>query len=280
MTSPQPHPPVTPQRLLDRLDDIGRRLARTPGALALLGLGSVGTDRHRLDEHSDLDFFVVVEDGAEPRFLEQLDWLEGAAPLAFSFANTADGRKALFEDGVYAEYAVFTVAALRSAAYPPARVVWRRPDAPEGLEVPARPLPRDGGDVAHQVSEALTNLLVGLHRDLRGERLAATRLVQVHAVDRVLRLAELAAEERGERGARQDAFAAERGVERAYPSLPLAAMVPGYDRNGPAARAVLDHVARHHREHVDPALRRAVEGLVAAVEEREAADAARATRSS
>jgi hypothetical protein len=64
------------ERLLQRLDDLGGILAMRGDALALLGLGSVGRDLDRLDDHSDLDFFVVVEDGAKQRYLESVDWLE------------------------------------------------------------------------------------------------------------------------------------------------------------------------------------------------------------
>ena len=45
-------------------------LAARGDAIALLGLGSVGSDLGRLDEHSDLDFFAIVEDGAKQRYLD------------------------------------------------------------------------------------------------------------------------------------------------------------------------------------------------------------------
>ncbi|KPB04498.1 hypothetical protein [Bacillus sp. CHD6a] len=51
------------ERLLRRLDEIGLSLERTQGALLLLGLGSVGNELDRLDEFSDLDFFVIVKPG-------------------------------------------------------------------------------------------------------------------------------------------------------------------------------------------------------------------------
>ena len=229
-----------PGRLLSRLDELGRVLAYRGDALALIGLGSVGADLARLDDHSDLDFFVVVEDAAKPRYLADIDWLEALGPIAFEFENTVDGRKVLFEDGVYAEYAVFTLDELAGAAYTAGRIVWRRDDAPEGLEHPRRtPLPGPPEPVEWYVGEALTNLYVGLHRDLRGEHLSAMRLIQVHAVDRVIGLLDLL----GRAGAdRQDPFAAERSVERRLDAsmLQLDALAPGYDHNREAALAVLD----------------------------------------
>ena len=168
-----------PRRLLARLDQLGQVLADRGDALALLGLGSVGADLARLDHHSDLDFFVVVEDGAKPRYLADIDWLEALGPIAFEFTNTVDGRKVLFEDGLYAEYAVFTLPELAGAAYTAGRLVWRRDDAPAGLEHPQRaPSPGSTEPIEWHVGEALTNLYVGLHRDLRGERLSGIRLIQ------------------------------------------------------------------------------------------------------
>lgn len=38
------------------------------------------------------------------------------------------------------------------------------------------------------LNEALTDLYVGLHRELRGERLNAARFIQSYAVDRVIAL--------------------------------------------------------------------------------------------
>jgi len=231
---------VTPDDLLRRLDAIGAELERRGDAIALLGLGSVGLDTGRLDEHSDLDFFVIVDDGAKQRYLDSIDWLEAVHPVAYSFRNTRDGRKALFADGIYCEYAVFSVGELAGIPFAAGRVVWRRDDAPAGLAVPASaPSSDDSGDAEFHVNEALTQLLVGLHRDARGERLSGMRLIQVHAVDRVVRLLGLLD---AAAGAQQDPFAVERGVERRFAgdSLPLAAMTQGYERNRESALAILE----------------------------------------
>lgn len=250
-----------PQRLLQRLDDLGAVLADRGDALALIGLGSVGRDLDRLDDRSDLDFFVVVEDDAKPRYLESLDWLERLCPVAFSFANTVDGRKALFADGLFAEYAIFTVAELAGSSFSPGRIVWQREDAPAGLERSGRtPAPPSHDSADFQVNEALTNLFVGLQRDARGERLSATRLIQTHAVDRLLTLLDI-----GEPGGsrRQDAFAVERGAEKRFAPdvLPLPAMVPGYEHNREAALAILEWLEA--RADVDEALAAGIRRLAA-----------------
>ena len=247
-----------PERLLQRLEDLGALLARRGDAIALIGLGSVGVDLDRLDDHSDLDFFVIVEDDARQRYLDSIDWLEELSPVAFSFPNTVDGRKVLFADGLYAEYAVFTLDGVAASASPAGRIVWQRAGAPAGLDAPRRvPESSPNDTVQWQANEALTNLYVGLHRDARGETLSAARLIQTHAVDRVLTIAGLQAGGEDQ----QDVFAVERGAERRFgDAVPLAAMVPGYARNREAARAILDWLEAH--ADVYPALAAAIRALL------------------
>ncbi len=245
--------------VLQRLDDLAGHLATRPDAVALLGVGSAGVEHDRLDEHSDLDFFVVVEDDAKERYLASVDWLEGAGRVGYSFVNSVDGRKALLANGVFVEYAVFTVGELARVPFTGARVVWRRADAPEGLAESGPPLPRPALDsVEFHLNEALTNLYVGLHRELRGERLSATRFIQSHAVDRVLALLRLT----GPGGVALDPFDPTRRVEQAHPpeALPLAAMVPGYLHNRDAARAVLGWLGE--RFEIDPVIGAAVTELL------------------
>ena len=236
----------TPTQLLARLDALASSLQTEPDAMGLLALGSVGLDTARLDEHSDLDFFVVVAPGAKERYLEGTGWLERVHPVAFSFANTPDGRKVLFADGVFAEYAVFEPDGLRRVPYAPGRVVWKREDVPDGLFVPAlRPAP-PLPDLDWLVGEALTNLLVGLHREARGERLVATRFIQGYAVDRVLDLAPRLLSP-APRAGQADPFAPERRFESRFP--PVAAALPGmlqgHANNVASARCILAWLEQH-----------------------------------
>ncbi|MGC3860684.1 hypothetical protein ACPSM1_10910 [Micromonospora chersina] len=249
--------------MLRRLDDLAAHLATRPDTVALLGLGSAGVDRDRLDDHSDLDFFLVVADGAVGNYVDSIDWLAAPCPVAYSFANERNGRKARYADGIFVEYAVFTVAELARLPFTGARVVWQRPDAPAGLAGSgAPPHPATPYDtVEFHLNEALTNLYVGLHRELRGERLTAARFIQSYAVDRVLALLRLTEPPAAHR---RDPFDPSRRVEQAYPPevLPLAAMVPGYRHNREAARTTLDWLAA--RFPLEPAIADPVRELLAA----------------
>jgi hypothetical protein len=233
---------TVPERLLQRLDMLGEVLAGRGDAIALIGHGSAGVDLHRLDEHSDLDFFVIVDDGAKQRYLDSIDWLEALHPVSYSFRNTVDGRKVLFDDGLFAEYAVFTPDELARGSFSPGRIVWQRGDAPAGFEVPPLRDAPPHQTPEHQLNEALTNLYVGLHREARGERLSATRFIQGYAIDRVITMLNLM-----NGTPPQDVFAVERRVEvRFGPDvLPLADFILGYDRNREAALAILEWLEAH-----------------------------------
>ncbi len=237
---------MEPKTLLARLQAIGERLSARADALGLLGLGSVGRERDRLDAHSDLDFFVIVRPGAKSGYLASLDWL-AVRPLVWHFQNTADGHKALMDDGVFCEFAIFEPAELEAIPYAPGAWVWRRDELDERLALPRRSAPAAGAiDVDWQVNEALSNLIIGLHRLARGERLAAMRMIQVFALDRLLMLADCAP---GTDGVTRDPFAPERRIEQRHPALAAAlpALAPGYGQTAAAARALLAWLQQHHR---------------------------------
>ena len=232
-----------PSALLDRLDAIGRSLARDDDALALIGLGSVGRELDRLDEFSDLDFYVIVRPGAKERFLSDLGWLEAARPVVFRYRGSRDGLHVLFDDGIYAEMAIFTMAELGTALYAPGRVVWRQPWVSEALAAPARtPPPPDTSSRDRLLGEILCNLYVGMLRFRRGERLAAAREIQLYAVDRML---ELATHLEPEQAASADPFAPMRRFEQRFPQMAghLPAFVPGYEGTPQSAAAILDFLA-------------------------------------
>lgn len=234
-----------PKLLLARLEAIGRALEATGHGLALIGLGSVGTELARLDEFSDLDFFAIVEPGHKAALLADLGWLAAAGPVAYAFQNTADGYKLLFEDDVFCEFAIFEPDELASIPFAPGRVIWRQPHVDERIGQPANaPRERAPASAAWLVGEALTNLYVGLGRYRRGERLAAARLIQQHAVDRVLELASLI---EAPDPAPADPFAPERRFEARFPDVggQLGHFVQGYERSPQSAAAILGFLERH-----------------------------------
>jgi hypothetical protein len=249
---------------LRRLDNLAEHLAHDPHVEALLGLGSAGNETDRFDDHSDIDFFVVVDTPAtKQRYLQDITWLDGlGGQVVYSFVNDPNGRKALLDDGLFLEYAIFTAPELAELSYTGARVIWSRLSIPQqGRAIPATAI----DTVEFHLNEALTNLLVGLHRELRGEHLTATRFIQVHAIDRILALTRL---NEGTLLDQPDPFEPTRRIERGHLTneLPLEQMITGYTRNLDAARTTLDWLATHYP--TDPVIVSKIADLTAALAHR------------
>jgi lincosamide nucleotidyltransferase len=247
----------TRQRLLQRLDVIGLSLSESGTALALLGLGSVGVEMERLDEYSDLDFFVIVKPGCKPGYLASLAWLASVHPLAYAFLNTADGYKALFADGIFCEFAIFEPSELASIPFTRGRIIWKDDTFDESLCVP-QPTRQSEHTREWLLGEALTNLYVGLGRVQRGEILSGTRLIQSYAVDHLLELTKFLESAQAQP---EDPFAHERRFELRYPQTArhLPAFVQGYERNAESALAILEFLEAHFE--VNPAMSAAIRQL-------------------
>lgn len=229
--------------LLQRLEEIGRSLECKGGALMLLGVGSVGVETARMDEYSDLDFFVMVKPGEKNRYIDRLDWLEEVQPLAYAFKNSDLGCKILFEDGIYGEYAVFEEADLADASYTEGRIIWKEPLF-KNTEIakPTIPIPSQKKDsLDFPMNEALTNLYVGLGRYARGERLSAVKFIQGHAIDRLLSVLHLLEDEVDYF---PDPFGNERRLEKRYPRFAeiIGEMLQGYNHVPESALRILNFI--------------------------------------
>lgn len=229
--------------LLQRLDEIGQTLEKKGGALMLLGLGSVGVETGRLDEYSDLDFFVIVKPGQAPRFIDQLDWLEDTYPLDYAFKNSDLGCKILFKDGIYGEYAIFEEAEMETAGYSEGRIVWK--DASFNnvdITKPKVSLPDPKSKpMNYAINEALTNLYVGLGRYARGEKLSGTRFIEGYAVDNIIAIMH---QVRPEVDYYPDCFGNDRRFEKRYPNTEemLGNMIQGYNKAPQSAIYILNYL--------------------------------------
>ncbi|MFN8531198.1 MAG: hypothetical protein U0670_21555 [Anaerolineae bacterium] len=231
--------------LLERLAAIGKSLERSGQAVALLGMGSVGLERDRLDDYSDIDFFAIVQPGQKAHYIEHLEWLTDIYPVDYYFRNTVDGFKLLYADGIFCEFAVLEADELKHIPYAPGSVAWSVPDFDRSLAIPPSRKPGTlESTVEWQLGEALTNLYVGLGRFHRGEKLSAQRFIEHFAVDRAL---ELAKQIEAPRTGHVDPFMTMRRFEQLYPltSAHLGAFVQGYGQSKSSAKAILMWLDEH-----------------------------------
>ena len=210
--------------------------------LCLLGLGSMA-DTKRLDEFSDIDFFLIVEKGKKQGFLKDLSWLE-IRPMAFTFKNTPDGYKVLFDDGIFAEFAVFEPEELASIPFSEGDPVYVKEGFDRDLLNPRRVPKKEPVDVDFNVNEALSNLLIGLQREKRGEHASAFTFIQVNAAKLIMELFETIHESQN---TQIDPFDTDRRVERRYKNVKtvLANLKQGYDKNKASALYALDLLDKH-----------------------------------
>ncbi|EKQ57887.1 MULTISPECIES: hypothetical protein [unclassified Clostridium] len=228
------------EKLLERLDEIGISLSKKEKALALLGLGSVGIETHRIDEYSDLDFFVICKEGFKESFISNLDWLESIEAITFKFKNTKDGYKLLFNDGVFCEFAIFEPHELINIPFSKGRIVWKSKFFNSEVCIPTVKENKNmKKDMDFLIGEALTNLYVGLGRYRRGEKLSAYNFIQNYAKDRVLELITMIEEPKS---INEDIFSIDRRFEFRYPNnaVILSEILLGYEKIPKSAEVILN----------------------------------------
>jgi hypothetical protein len=170
--------------------------------IAFIGLGSMH-HINRLDIYSDIDFFMIVKDGFKDNYLNQVDWLE-VSPIAWWYQETKDGLKVIYKDHIFLEFAVFTLDELKSIPFEIGTVYYKKEGFSEDLFYPSFQKKKKA-DVTHTINTWLSNLYIGLLRELRGEKVAAFLMIQVYATHQLLTLLKTDAD---------DPFVVERRIEK------------------------------------------------------------------
>lgn len=226
-------------RLIERMNEIAKHVSINDRVLAVLALGSIGVEQDRLDDYSDLDFFIVTEDDLKQQMIDDISWLNQCYPVAFSFKNTKDGYKFFFEDGIYGEFAIFGRREIPHVIQNQARLVYQKQGYQEPTLLDAKSLPKpDNVQPIDEIHEAITNLYVGVMRALRGERLSAQRFIEHYAIDHVLKAYLILHPIQGKW---IDPFNLERRIESHDPHLKpwLTSMIQGYSSLGSSAASIL-----------------------------------------
>ena len=209
------------QIIQETLESLSWAAQKSSHAIALVGAGSAGAEIARMDQYSDIDFFLIVEDGFSSGFINDNSWFGRDLPIVFAFRDTDHGNKALLENGVFLEFAIFTQAELAQNGIPGLRTIWSK----SGFSLPdlsaKQPIVRE---VSFYVDQALSNLLVGALRLHRGERLAALAMIERYALSNLLTAFRVK-----NNITVQDPFNIERRAEQSL-GVDFAALVQGYER--------------------------------------------------
>ena len=227
---------------LRKIEQMKHHFASYPDIQCFLGLGSISSV-DRMDDSSDIDFFLIVDEGRKTWFIDHLDWLR-FEPLAFHFLNTKDGYKCMYADGTFLEFAVFEPKELEGIPFVGGTILYARTDFDENI-LSKEPKKMYQTSNEYHLNEALTNLYIGLLRDKRGEKTSAFLFIQVYAVDHVLHLLD---GKLTSTPIEVDPFSVSRRIERKYPNdhQLIASMMQGYAKNQASALAIVTFLNQHY----------------------------------
>jgi len=184
---------MTPEKYHLFTQELRDRLSREDAVIGLVALGSMAAQDYLPDQWSDHDFFVIVSSGHQEFYRTTFNWLPAFEEIIFSFRETAHGVKVLYKGGHLLEFAVFDMNELHLARINRYRVLLARND----LEIHLQQIRQQtkehtkGPNGEWLFGQFLTNLLVGVSRHRRGEKLSGHVFVKKSALKHLVSLCSL-----------------------------------------------------------------------------------------
>lgn len=171
------------------LEAVTRSLAARQDVVGIVAMGSTA-DASRVDEWSDHDIAIVVEDGAVEAYRDGTAWLPEPHRLVARAVEYHGGGKAVYDDGRLVEWGVATLEGLRTWVADDYRVLVDRGGVKDVAdEIASVPFPANDGDLERDTSVFLFELIHGVGRWRRGERVSAGGIIRGEASAALLRAA-------------------------------------------------------------------------------------------
>ena len=255
---PTPYQIMTKDELIEaRLGQITEIIAMQPQAMAIISPHECTKSTSIKDNDCDICLVVLVENGSEAELLKDTRWLADIQHIAYEFKRSPGHFRFLFSDGVFCDFTVLEEQNLELDKLAACQVLWQKETTSTPLVSHVEFLQNDRTINKHEEScwllgEFLTNLLIGLRRYSKGDKLSAFYLIQHNALSQLLEL--VGKWENGpKRVAANDAngnsaFGSdEESFESSYPQLvPLVEeFALGYDRSPKSAFAMLQYAEQH-----------------------------------
>ena len=199
------------------------RLMQDDRVIALIVLGSTAAPDRR-DQWSDHDFWLITRPGNQERFLADLDWLPDSHDIVFTFRQGAHYSTVLYQSGTWVEYAVFDPVQMLQGKLDRYSVLFDgsgtmaetcRRVAAGSMETVRRE--RESPPDSEILSYFFLQIMVGVQRYARGERLSADQMVRGLAVGNLLTLVSRYIEPGN--ASWQDGFDIRRHFETVYPEV-------------------------------------------------------------
>lgn len=181
---------MKPQAYQQFIERLTRNLEADSRVLGLVACGSMAQNHHMPDAWSDHDFWVVAQPGTSESFRADLSWLPDHEEIVLSFRETSHGVKIVYREGHLLESAVFEPADLPSLRINAYRVLLDRSQVAEVMQRIAEQTAQTTSewfqDDRHRFGQILTNLMVGVGRYARGEKLSGHAFIKQYALHNVL----------------------------------------------------------------------------------------------
>jgi hypothetical protein len=189
--------------------------------VGVVALGSTAAITHAPDRYSDHDLFVVTVDSAAQGLRDDVGWLPDAERVALCHADTEHGRGVVYDDGHLVEIAVFDVGELDVVRVNAYRVLYDTGGIAARLAALASHTAEWAAgadpDGSARFAGFVEQVIVGIGRHARGERLSANERVRGQALTHLLGLVRDFVP--SERPATVDNLDPHRRFEHAHPEL-------------------------------------------------------------
>ncbi|QTL99410.1 hypothetical protein GM661_16315 [Iocasia frigidifontis] len=170
-------------------ENLKNNLLNCIGVIGLVAVGSMSRQNYRPDKWSDHDFFVIVQTGHQQEFRNDLSWLPNFDSILLSFQETEHGLKVLYNSGHLIEFAVFDSKELYFSKTNCYQILIDR----ENIEDHLRKIRQTTAEESNLncsnevlIGQFIVNLLVGLGRYKRGEKVSAHEFVKISALKKLL----------------------------------------------------------------------------------------------
>jgi len=171
-------------------DQLMANLKKNAEIIGLVAAGSMAQQDYQPDEWSDHDFFVITQPGAQNRYRQTYDWLPHSEEIVWAFQETEHGVKVIYRDGHLLEFAVFDEKELKMSRINRYRVLLDRAEISAQMAKAAQKTSDTSTSEtdAYHAGQFMSNILVGMGRYWRGEKLSAHKFIKINAVHHLVSL--------------------------------------------------------------------------------------------
>lgn len=175
---------MNPEAYQTFTEQLTNNLLKDENILGLVAAGSMAQQDYQPDEWSDHDFLVITRPGTQNRYRQKYDWLPSSEEIAWAFQETEHGVKVIYRSGHLLEFAVFDEEELKMARINRYRVLIDRAQISAQMadEAQKTNTVSDTETDAFHLGQILTNILVGMGRYWRGEKLSAHKFIKINAI--------------------------------------------------------------------------------------------------